>query len=744
MTGPTGKQLSSVIDTNGGTITTVSTNVPAGADVLLQTFITDPGVPNITNLIAGNWNYEIYANTVAGGGQTLFFKLYLYHIDTTQTLISTSASIILINNSIAPFYSLYLISGPVLGQTIVATDRFLIEIYGRTTSGTKNITLYFNNSTIGQVTTTLTQSLEGPTGPTGYTGPTGANSMVTGPTGYTGYTGPQGPTGVASPTPNLQQVLTAGNDSDLTIVLKDFLVSPASTNTIANDNLTMSNTDGMITYDSEILIENPSTYSQMEVNFEDITSGTNAQSKIKSQLGQTEYSASTVDSVNSLTGTKTLVTLGGGVLNTDTATNGTIVATASQTTLTTNLNQAMSFNTGVGVVNSIANNVDATLASSELKYTTPVLDVSTKTTSQSGQTDLLARVENLATTQFCSRANFTLATAIVDNHISYSDTSATPAKTVSIGTQINQTNALMSLGYSDNTLQITNQIQSISTASGSEVKINAQDNNLSNTHEITIETPLVGDAIISHTVTGAARNLGISTAGNLTITADNIDLSSTGRLIVPSLASGDYLDFNTGKLTIVNDSVGGTTNPLLVLQNNNNTAGAVVLETYKNDTPTSTGGDLVGVWSANCNATVLGVPTKTEISRINQIAYGVGGNNNDGGIALACKVNSAMNNFLICNGGSGTGEVQVFKPITAPTGNIELNATSSTGTGDINITAKNRATLTANASQAVVLEGNSIELNGASLISPSAGSTTGTFLQLIINGTTYYVELRSP
>jgi|LakMenE18May11ns_1017448.scaffolds.fasta_scaffold9902607_1 hypothetical protein len=263
----------------------------------------------------------------------------------------------------------------------------------------------------------------------------------------------------------------------------------------------------------------------------------------------------------------------------------------------------------------------------------------------------------------------------------------------------------------------------------------------SSTGAVNITPQINNGANVTTTGTG---DITLSSVNNILITADNIDLSSTGRLIVPSLASGDYLDFNTGKLTIVNDSVGGTANPLLVLQNNTTTAGAVVLETYKNDTPTSTGGDTIASWSATCNATVLGVPTKTEISRINQISYGVGGNNNDGGIALACKVNSAINNFLICNGGSGTGEVQVFKPITAPTGNIELNATSSTGTGDINITAKNRATLTANASQAVVLEGNSIELNGASLISPSAGSTTGTFLQLIINGTTYYVELRSP
>jgi hypothetical protein len=65
----------------------------------------------------------------------------------------------------------------------------------------------------------------------------------------------------------------------------------------------------------------------------------------------------------------------------------------------------------------------------------------------------------------------------------------------------------------------------------------------------------------------------ISTNKNLILTADNIDLSPT-RLIVPSLASTNYMDYNTGKVSIVNNSVGGTANPLLVLQNNNNTAGS--------------------------------------------------------------------------------------------------------------------------------------------------------------------------
>jgi hypothetical protein len=140
------------------------------------------------------------------------------------------------------------------------------------------------------------------------------------------------------------------------------------------------------------------------------------------------------------------------------------------------------------------------------------------------------------------------------------------------------------------------------------------------------------------------------------------------------------------KITIVNSSVGGIANPLLLLQNNNTTAGGTTFETYKNDTPTSTGGDPIGIWSATCNTNV----GKTEIARITQLAYGVGASNNDGGIVLACKVNSSLapTNFLACNGGAGAGEVQIFRPITNPTGSIELNATASSGTGDILLTPK--------------------------------------------------------
>jgi hypothetical protein len=170
------------------------------------------------------------------------------------------------------------------------------------------------------------------------------------------------------------------------------------------------------------------------------------------------------------------------------------------------------------------------------------------------------------------------------------------------------------------------------------------------------------------------------------VPADDLQAVLTAGNTATGANANITLSDSAAKLTIVNSSVGGIANPLLLLQNDNTTAGGTTIETYKNDTPTTTGGDVVGIWSATCNTNV----GKTEIARISQIAYGVGASNNDGGIVLACKVNSSLapTNFLACNGGAGAGEVQIFRPITNPTGNIELTTTNSTGAGDIILTPK--------------------------------------------------------
>ena len=281
-----------------------------------------------------------------------------------------------------------------------------------------------------------------------------------------------------------------------------------------------------------------------------------------------------------------------------------------------------------------------------------------------------------------------------------------------------------------------------------------------------LEATAGGDMNIEHNAT-AGRNLAISSNQNISISADNIDLSTAGRLIVPSLSSGDYMDFNAGKLSIINDSVGGTANPLLVLQNNNATAGGVVVETYKNDPPTATGGDVISALSSYTNALVVGVATKVEMTRISSVAQGVGTNNNDGSIALACKVNSSLapQNFLVCNGGIGTGEIVVSKPISSATatnldlicgtagGSINLNSVSNV---DITATGDNLTTISgANTTLSTTGVGTQIEFKpeatagkivftGASLQSNSASGNSGEHLVITLNGVVYKIKLELP
>jgi len=199
-TGP--RQLSRVISI--GSQTLITSNIPTSSTELLQSFITETGDPNITTLIGGNWNFEIWASTSGAVGETsLFFIVYIYETDGTRHQISP-ASISYIN-LVSSSTSLYNISFPIDYEPILnIDDRIEIEVWGKNISATsKNISVYFNNITIGQVTTTINPYFNGATGPTGpqgiqgVTGATGSQGIqgVTGPTGSQGIQGVTGPTG---------------------------------------------------------------------------------------------------------------------------------------------------------------------------------------------------------------------------------------------------------------------------------------------------------------------------------------------------------------------------------------------------------------------------------------------------------------------------------------------------------------------------------------------------------------------
>jgi hypothetical protein len=181
------------------TQTSVSIAPSAGNNpILMQTFITPNNDPNITELPGGNWNFEFWAvvdATPAATNYYLFTNIYAYHLNGTRTLLSpvTPATVPMLTNE---FATLYLYSTPIAATNILSTDRFLIELWGGALEPPfgKTIIVYFNDSTIGQITTTLNPFATGATGAQGATGTQGATGPP-GPPGIPGATGPPGATG---------------------------------------------------------------------------------------------------------------------------------------------------------------------------------------------------------------------------------------------------------------------------------------------------------------------------------------------------------------------------------------------------------------------------------------------------------------------------------------------------------------------------------------------------------------------
>jgi hypothetical protein len=105
-------------------------------------------------------------------------------------------------------------------------------------------------------------------------------------------------------------------------------------------------------------------------------------------------------------------------------------------------------------------------------------------------------------------------------------------------------------------------------------------------------------------------------------------------------------------------------------------------------------------------------------------------------------------------GASNSGVGLTTTTSTFQTKSISMNnsvgsASSITHTDGIDslplqITSNQRVEISASSSQAIQLNSNSIELNGASLLVGSSGSNSGQHLQITINGTNYVINLLNP
>lgn len=124
-------------------------------DGFIVAFLTDANDPNLLQIPAGNWDFEIYASMSSNGGTPeLYAELYKYD-GTTFTLIATSSHEILYDGVNLNLYSF---ATAVPQTSLTVTDRLAIKLYADN-SGGKTTTIHTQDSHLCQVITTFSTGL---------------------------------------------------------------------------------------------------------------------------------------------------------------------------------------------------------------------------------------------------------------------------------------------------------------------------------------------------------------------------------------------------------------------------------------------------------------------------------------------------------------------------------------------------------------------------------------------------------
>ncbi len=136
-------------------------------------------------------------------------------------------------------------------------------------------------------------------------------------------------------------------------------------------------------------------------------------------------------------------------------------------------------------------------------------------------------------------------------------------------------------------------------------------------------------------------------------------------------------------------TTGGVSNPQLVLNQNNTSSGSANMVFRKN---ISTNGSAIGEMTFIAKTAISGNPER-EYARIGATIRSNTSSNVDGAINFQARINDTLTELMRINGQDA--HIEIYQPldlndkdIVSSTGNIELNATASTGTGDILLTPK--------------------------------------------------------
>ncbi len=159
--GTTVKELGTSADEEGSTVSsTTSVPVLPTAPEIIAGFVTDLNVPDATEIPAGLWEFNVWAEATGGTRNQSYLQAKVYKYDGVNApgtagsdLIASSGETYLFDPSDVTQYTLsVLIPG---GVTLFATDRIYVEILGGSTTSNRKITLSFGATEPSHVHTTI-------------------------------------------------------------------------------------------------------------------------------------------------------------------------------------------------------------------------------------------------------------------------------------------------------------------------------------------------------------------------------------------------------------------------------------------------------------------------------------------------------------------------------------------------------------------------------------------------------------
>ena len=199
------------------------------------------------------------------------------------------------------------------------------------------------------------------------------------------------------------------------------------------------------------------------------------------------------------------------------------------------------------------------------------------------------------------------------------------------------------------------------------------------------------------------------------------------------------------QLQLTSSTTGGSANPILTLTNTNADSSSVALEVFKDKGVAPTNGDVLFQQSVYGEDSFL---NKQEYTRITHTIRDFTGGAEDGSIEWGCFVNGAFSNFLQINGNQN--EVNCLKTldmgghtIRTTTGDMAIQTTSSSGNGDLTITAKRDLQLLSAGSEIIISTASSTGSGDIDITGKSGSITTLTATLINLNSTGADVNLNS-